>query len=161
MQHSARVTGAKRHHKIGRCSRRRMWARMPISTHAGHMRSTTRLICRHQPSVGCCQIPIETVRSYSVAYALVPCRAGAPAAKQRNGSRSREYICILYTVTQKRDEHASERAWNGNVPLKLTRLTKRDENLEHHVGGVTGDGQARQGLGRRQNNLDLPVCTEE
>ncbi len=66
-----------------------------------------------------------------------------------------------YAVTQKRDEHASERAWNGNVPLKLTRLTKRDDGRKPGTSRWrvwTGDGQ---GLGQRQNNLDLPVCTEE
>ena len=136
LQHSARV-GHRRQAPLQDRS-------LQPSTHVGrhtdiyprrHMHGATRLICRHQPSVGCCQIPIETVRSYAVAYAVVPCRAGAPAAKQRNGSRTREYM------TQKGDEHATERAWNGNVPLKLTRLTKRDENLEHHVG--CGQGTAK------------------
>lgn len=119
-----------------------------------HMRPTTHLICRHRPAVGCCQIPIETVRSHSVAYAVVPCRAGAPAAKQRNGSTSREHI------TQKRDEHAPERAWNGNVPLKLTRLTKGRKTWNITLGVWTGGGQ---GLGRRhaQSRLGVPSATPE
>lgn len=153
---SLRVPNAKRHHKdrtvqVGAaCLHEGMEADgYPLQ----HMCPTAALICTAPPVARWQRKPANgPVQSYSVADAVVPCRAGAPAAKERNGSGPENTPRPGGRRTNQKNLE-----WSSPLSSLSPRLTKLGENLELTVGCDDGRPEVWAD-GKMESSCSAPEC---